>query len=400
MALWEGNKRKDGTRSHTHLIKSGHMSPAQEWILDPQYKKPALSSVFKDGFLFSYQYGGVGQEEVVIPMGRLVGVAPSVKSFTTGKLANVMTAPALARNHNVIGMVPYNICKDYFETDRFGGNAPSIITLDYVTLPYMPGVTAEAMTEAGFVNEEQKITHDGKMPWGAVIGAGISVGDYLKATPSGRLTKWDAATDNFADVVGQILGEDMNSEPWGWMQWMLWDNTARYEDDVYVNKSGASNLPSDNGYAFDPEYKNGTREDVIQGYQGQFVTNPTGIPGLHDGSGNFLGYGKRDTEMKDINIGAIPSAIADNTMVVLQLVDYAGVKKGNIREGVVIEIDGTPVAADRLTINYTTGQVTVKAMAADADKAVTATFKAEFYGTPSHLDFKGVVGAFHVLLKK
>jgi hypothetical protein len=306
----------------------------------------------------------------------------------------------LARNNNVIGMVPYNICRDAFEEDRFGGNQPSIITLDYVTLPYMPGVTAEAMTEAGLVNEEQKISHDAKMPWGAVIGSGISVGDYLKATPSGRLTKWDPAVDGFHEVVGQILGEDMNSEPWGWFKWMLWDNAARYEDDVYVNASGASNLPSDAGYPYDPEYKEGYRENVIKGYQGEFVTNPTGIPGIHDGSGNFVGQGRRDTEFVDMAIGSVPTGVADNTLVVLQLVDYAGVKKGDIREGVVIKIDGTPVAADRLTINYKTGQVTVKALAADADKAVTATFKAEFYGTPSHLDFKGVVGAFHVLLKK
>ena len=37
---------------------------------------------------------------------------------------------------------------------------------------------------------------------------------------------------------------------------------------------------------------------------------------------------------------------------------------------------------------------------ADADKAVTATYKALHYGTPSWADFKGVQGAMYVLLKK
>ena len=37
MALYEGYKRIDGSRSNTALVKSGHMSPAEEWLLDPRF---------------------------------------------------------------------------------------------------------------------------------------------------------------------------------------------------------------------------------------------------------------------------------------------------------------------------------------------------------------------------
>ena len=30
MALFNGNKRVEGSRSNTHLVKSGHMSPAEK----------------------------------------------------------------------------------------------------------------------------------------------------------------------------------------------------------------------------------------------------------------------------------------------------------------------------------------------------------------------------------
>ena len=71
MALFEGYQRIDGSRSNTALIKSGHNSPAEEWILDPRFKSDKeLSAVFRDGTLFTYMYGGPGMEEITIPKGR------------------------------------------------------------------------------------------------------------------------------------------------------------------------------------------------------------------------------------------------------------------------------------------------------------------------------------------
>lgn len=392
MALFRGYENQQGSRSHTALVRSGHMSPAEKWILDPTFLDKKMSSIFKDGVLFNYQYGGPGMDEVVIPKGRVVGVGASVKDFVSKKFLASITLPGLALNANTIGMAPYNFTKDWFQLDRFGGNQPSIITLDYVELPYMPGFTPETSYDsAGVLKEEQAISVDNRMPWGAVIGE-CQNGDYLKATPSGRLTKWNPDTDKPHEIVGQVLASDLNAEPTGWLKWMLWEEQYKYDDDKFINRSGVSNLPSDEGYPFDPTYAEGNT--IFQNYQSNLINNPTGIIGLHDGSGNYDGFGKNDTEYKDIELGTKEAA----KPFLGAFKDFAGGILKNIQQGVVVKVAGNEVPADKVTIDYRQGLITI---AADVNAGkVTATYKAMHYGTPSWADFKGVQGAMYVLLKK
>ena len=392
MALFRGYENQQGSRSHTALVRSGHMSPAEKWILDPTFLDKKMSSIFKDGVLFNYQYGGPGMDEVVIPKGRVVGVGASVKDYVSKKFLASITLPGLALNANTIGMAPYNFTKDWFQLDRFGGNQPSIITLDYVELPYMPGFTPETSYDAtGVLKEEQAISVDNRMPWGAVIGE-CQNGDYLKATPSGRLTKWKSGTDKPEDIVGQVLASDLNAEPTGWLKWMLWEEQYKYDDDTFINRSGVSNLPSDEGYPFDPTYAEGNT--IFQNYQSNLINNPTGIIGLHDGSGNYDGFGKNDTEYKDIELGTKEAA----KPFLGAFKDFAGGILKNIQQGVVVKVAGTEVPADKVTIDYRQGLITIAADVAEGK--VTATYKAMHYGTPSWADFKGVQGAMYVLLKK
>lgn len=397
MALFRGYENQQGSRSHTALVRSGHMSPAEKWILDPTFLDKKMSSIFKDGVLFNYQYGGPGMDEVVIPKGRVVGVGASVKDYVSKKFLASITLPGLALNANTIGMAPYNFTKDWFQMDRFGGNQPSIITLDYVQLPYMPGFTAATTYDAtGVLKEEQDITVDNRMPWGAVIGE-CQNGDYLKATPSGRLTKWNPEKDKPHEIVGQVLASDLNAEPTGWLKWMLWEEQYKYEDDAFINRSGASNMPSDEGYPYDPAYAEGNT--IFQNYQSKLINNPTGIIGLHDGSGNYDGFGKNDTEYTDMVIGEVESGTGTATLV-LQAVDFAGGKLTNLQQGVTVKIGDAEVDAERVKVNYEKGTISVAVTSADEGKEVKATYKALHYGTPSWADFKGVQGAMYVLLKK
>lgn len=396
MALFRGYENQQGSRSHTALVRSGHMSPAEKWILDPTFLDAKMSSIFKDGVLFNYQYGGPGMDEVVIPKGRVVGVGASVKDYVSKKFLASITLPGLALNGNTIGMAPYNFTKDWFQLDRFGGNQPSIITLEYVELPYMPGFTANTnFNVQGVLAEEQMLSIDNRMPWGAVIGE-CQNGDYLMATPSGRLTKWDG--QDFSKVVGQVLASDMNAEPTGWLKWMLWEEQHKYDDNAFINRSGASNMPSDEGYPYDPTYAEGNT--IFQNYQSKIISNPTGIIGIHDGSGNYDGFGKNDTEYTDMLIGTVDVGTGAGVVVQFQAVDFAGGKLTNLQNGVTVKIDGAEIDADRVTINYTKGLISVTMTGDDAGKDVTATYKALHYGTPSWADFKGVHGAMYVLLKK
>lgn len=408
MALFEGYKRIDGSRSNTALVKSGHMSPAEEWLLDPRFlSDKALSAVFKDGSLFTYMYGGPGMEDVTIPKGRMVGVSTPVKDFVSKKFKTVMTLPGMALNHNTIGMVPYNIAKDLLQEDRFGGNQPSVITLDYVILPYIPSVSPTEPSAATYaagveaiIKEEKALSVDNKMPWGAVLGK-LEVGDYVKATPSGRLTKWIKGTDGAEMIVGQALACDLNAEPWGWTKWMLWDESTLSEQDYYINQSGTSNLPSDNGYPYDPTYSEGNT--IFQDVQSKNLTNPTGIAGLHDGSGNFWGYGKNDTQYTAMELGIAPEVTGD-TLMAFQAVDYAGGKLTNLRApgdlDAPFEIKVNDVSVTPTSIDYKNGLFYITIKSTMKDQKVTATYKALHFGTSSYLDFKGVAGAFNILLKK
>ncbi len=417
MALFRGYQNQQGSRSNTALVRSGHMSPAEKWILDPTFMKSELSSVFHNGVLFNYQYGGPGMDEVVIPKGRVVGVGPSVKDFVSKKYLASITLPGLATNNNVIGMAPYNFTKDWFQMDRFGGNQPSIITLEYVELPYMPEFKMKDFTHGdtiaarvtGLLEEEQEISIGNRMPWGAVIDE-CENGDYLKATPSGRLTKWDPENDKWQDVVGQVLASDLNAEPTGWLKWMLWEEQYMKEDDQFINRSGVSNLPSDEGYPFDPTYAEGNT--LFQNYQSKIINNPTGIIGIHDGSGNYDGFGKNDTMYNDIEIGVIPAGTSANTVVQLQARDFAGGKLVNLARVMKVSLkdgskeftqveQGETLAPDKYTVSTEKGLINIMVSSdVTTDQPVTATYQARHYGTPSWADFKGVHGAMYVLLKR
>ena len=405
MALFEGNKKVEGSRSNTKLVKSGHMSPAEEWKLDPRFLTPekiqggALkgNQIWVDGVLFNYRYGGPGMEEIVIPKGRVVGVDTPVKDFVSKKFKTVLTLPGLALNNNTIGMVPYNLGKDMLELDKFGGNQPAIITLDYVTLPYIPSYTPKTMNIEGMLKEEKELTIEQRMPWGAVIGK-VEVGDYVKASPSGRLCKWEKGTDNACDIVGQVLACDLNGEEWGWRKWMLWTASEIQSDDTYMNRFGV--LPGDEGYGYQHGYVDG--DMVFQHVHSNALTDPTGIPGLHDGSGNYKGYGKNETEYTDIELGEMINITNPNTSIVYIAKDFAGGHLKNLQDGVVVKVNGTPVGADKLTIDHKAGTITITANPGDFTQGhkVTATYKAYHYGVDSYLDYKGVQGAMFVLLKK
>lgn len=399
MALMNGYKLQEGSRSNTALVKSGHASPAEKWILDPTFGQKEMSGIYRDGVLLTYIYGGPGTEDVTIPKGRVVGVGKNVHDFVSGNRYTCMTLPGMTLNKNVIGMVPYNITKDWLQFDRLGGNQPSILTMEYVELPILKGFEPEkAYTMQGVIAEEQAISIGNRMPWGAVIGD-IANGDYVKASPSGRLCKWDSTKDSPMDVVGQVLATDMNFEREGWLKWLLEEAQYKKEDDTVMNRSGASNMPSDDGYPFDPTYPEG--DTIWNQYQSQFIDNPTGMIGIHDGRGNYSGYGRNDTEYKDMEIGVIPAGTKAGTQVQLQAVDYAGGKIQNIQEGVIVNVGGTQVAADKLSISYKKAIITIT-LAEDvtSETTVTATYKALHYGTPAWMDFKGVVGAASVLLMK
>ena len=107
----------------------------------------------------------------------------------------------------------------------------------------------------------------------------------------------------------------------------------------------------------------------------------------------------------DMKLGVVPAGITADTLMVFQAVDYAGGKMTNLRAPgdldapFEIKVGGTAITPE--SIDYKNGLFTLKLTAAMTPGAdVTGTYKALHFGTSSYLDFKGVAGAFNILLKK
>lgn len=361
MAVFESDaKRKPGTRSNTKLFISGGDAPAEHWILDESLP-----------ILFNYEYGGPAQKEVVISKGMAVGIKPNPElDYETNKYKGVLTFASDA--NPVVGLAPYNFTKQY--RDFLTGNQPSIVTREYIELPYIPNADDAALVK-----------------WGAVHGAGIKNGDLVTysrdANNPGKLIKWVEGTHSITTILGQVLATEIDQEPWGWLKWAMFEEAAKAQDQGPINKSGYA-APGESGYPFDPGYREGTYDK--DGYQTPWVTNPTGIPGILDGSQKA-----QTPQTKSFVVGANATA---GTKYVVDL----GLK--NIVEGTVNLFDGAaaPVAASAFVVDYKNGQLTFTLPGnndASADTYVIQ-FRANFFGTPAGWDYKGATGAIRILLNR
>lgn len=360
MAIFEREaKRKPGTRSNTKLFVSGGDAPAEHWITDSELP-----------ILFNYDYGGAAQKEVVISKGMAVSIKPDPSyHYESQKNKGVLTI-ARPEQPGLVGLAPYNFTKH--NDDFLDGNQPSIITREYIELPYIPNAD-----DAADVN------------WGAVHGT-IKNGDLVtysrNANNYGKLVKWEEGTHSVRDILGQVLAMELDQEPWGWLKWAMWDETAKREDLGPQNKSGYA-APGEAGYPFDPDHKDGIID--MDGYLSQYTTNPTGIPGILDGS------------QKAQTVQSATFDVLTGTAAGTQIQVNLGLK--NVVEGSVNVFDGNgaPVSAENFTVNYAKGILTYTVEAeALADATYSVQFRANFFGTPAGWDFRGAVGAIRILLQR
>lgn len=167
-------------RTHTNLVRSEGDAPAEQWIVDPDL--PAL---------FEYSFGGFGN--VVIPKGMIVAVTTPKYDWETEKVTPCLT---IATGSNVpVGVAAYSIYEK--KRDRFDGNYPTVITRNYIEVPFIVGSAAAD-----------------QMKWGCATAAsssGIVAGDMLMPDAKGRFVKWNlnktmvqvftAASDADAEVT-------------------------------------------------------------------------------------------------------------------------------------------------------------------------------------------------------
>ena len=347
-----------GSRSNTKLVVSGGDSPAEKWVTDSTLP-----------VLFNYDYAAYAERQVVIAKGLIVAVGGKQKDYDTGAIVNSITIADGAATDNkkfAIGMAPYNFSKNY--ADFLYGNQPAIITREYVELPLFVG--ASAATDAATIK------------YGAVFGSAISAGDYVKigsGANKGQLTKWVAGTDGAHLIVGQVLATDENQEPFGWLKW------AQYPEELVemLTKGGTKGAgPGENGWPFDAEYQKGLLgAQGTPGFNSPYTTDPTGMPGILDGS--------QKAQTVHTVTDTVPAGYSGTPYTIS--LGYKNV----IADTFVVEVDGN--ATTGYTVDEANGKLTITS--ANAGEEVSVNFRANFYGTPAGWDYKGSVGVARVLLK-
>ena len=375
MPLMEGKRRKPGTRSNTKLVVSGGDSPAELWLAKQDLPK-----------LFDYPYGGPGQTDVIISKGMIVAVDTDctkiVRDYDTNRIVTQITiADGVKPNY---GMTPYNIARKV--DDRFTGNQPSIITREYVELPFFPKGDDARNCLWGNVSNDEGL---------------IRAGDYLKVSTDpflrGRLVKWDPAADSWHLVVGQILAREQIGSDYDFLEWVMWDDSAKREDDAYINKSGYS-APGMEGYPFDPQLysKDGTGGlNDMTGYLSLNTTTPTGVQGITDGQDS------RNTELVK-ELGAVAQGTQANQVLTFF------VERNLLQNTITLSVgsntftDAAPEIAGvgKMLIDYKQGFIKyIPTVNVATDQIVSVTYKSMHYGTPVITDFSGADGVVRVLLK-
>lgn len=260
-------------RTHTQLVVSEGNAPAEKYIpsAEENYTK------------FIYEFGPEGNQEVVIPKGKVVALTGLEWDYETEhmvpaiKIANGLAGTAEAPNldftgDKIIGVNHHNVYKRI--RDRFSGNQPTIITREYIEVPLFTGADADASKLLA------KAINFGAA-WAAtpndLLGANIAVDEF------GNFTVADAT--NYKSVIGKCLAIETDLPPAGYLQYFMEmeDNefTQFMRDMSYAPSPGRTKDTRDSAWNDIGTYPEGTgylksRKDLIKTFN-------QGIPFLTDG---------------------------------------------------------------------------------------------------------------------
>ena len=179
-------------RTHTQLVVSEGVAPAEKWI-------PSATEDVK----FQYAFGPETNQNVVIPKGKIVTLAGMEWDYETEH-----NVPALKvandQDDYVIGVNHHNVYER--RRDRFGGNAPTVITREYIELPLFNDQAAAAAIKFGAAWNNDPTSMLNK---------------FVKADEYGNFQVADPASDRYTKVIGQVLAIETDVPPAGFLQYFL-----------------------------------------------------------------------------------------------------------------------------------------------------------------------------------
>lgn len=410
-------------RTHTSLVVSEGMAPAEKYIPSGL-----------EGVKFQYEFGPEGNQNVVIPKGKVVAAAGMEWDYETEHY--VPAIKIAGKTDDILGVNHHNVYER--RRDRFSGNQPTIITREYIEIPL-------------FESQEMAKAINFGAAW--VTGASSNVdaankmfGKYVAVDEYGNYT---LKSDDYTNVIGQVLGVETDVPPAGYLQYFMEMDDARWAEFVkqmsYAPSPGRTKDAAWNDigtYPLGSSYlKN--KEDLIKNFQ-------AGIPFLTDGyfkARTAVTYDSADTDMDKLVVRTsghttiaaggvlettgidmtgsalfikVPDKFAmdDIANIKVKLIDAAALTIAN-----ALVVDGTTVtdASKAADIAAATGLVNPNEVHVDVtnnmvvvylDKLAAATLDGrkivveatvlqnQIPGIPTGWDFKGAYGAVRILLQK
>lgn len=204
-------------KTFTNLVISEGDAPAEKLI-------PA--AVENSNVKFQYAYGPTlspsqNETNVVIPKGKILEAGVPEWDFETEHLVQTVKI-AEPGSMKALGVNHHNVYQRI--RDRYAGNPVTVITRNYIEVPYIDTTGLDATGQTKLLNS---------INYGVAYGAGpqaLQPGDFVKAGEYGNYVKFDPLVDNFASVVGQAWAVETELPPAGFLQYFLdLDETAYTE---------------------------------------------------------------------------------------------------------------------------------------------------------------------------
>lgn len=188
-----------GGRTHTNLVVSDGIAPAEKWIVSKN--NPATP--------FVYPFGPWGNQTVILAKGKIVEAGAPEYDPETGRMVSTIQQAA-PNSIKAIGVLHHNVYE--YQRDRFSSNQPVVITRQYIEVPLFEHdvlATASSFAQA--------------MHFGAAYGDNgankIQPGDFVKVGDNGNFVKADPNNDSPYRIVGQVLAVERELPPAGFLQY-------------------------------------------------------------------------------------------------------------------------------------------------------------------------------------
>lgn len=419
MALFpgvQGNMYLQG-KTHTGLVVSEGNAPAEKFIVSKGEKVK-----------FNYFYGPDGNQNVVIAKGKVVEVAGMEYDYETSR-----NQPAVKQSAEgsikVLGVNHHNLYERL--RDRFSGNQPTIITRQYIELPFFEsggGADVEKDMEiaSGFADS---------MNFGAVYGSSrdlLTHGDYVVVGANGNLRKFVKGTDDALQIVGQVWAVEKELPPLGLLAYYM--DTKIEELEAFMKAASYAPSPGKNNPALAYDNPSGDAGAYPFGYpwtlnswKGDFeklltpVTNK-GIPFLTDGyfkakavktnisiADIYDKQGNNDGLIEAITVSGKVTLTGNKAVVEPESRNNALFVKlrseiDRVEENpVVVKVAGVAHSVNDVHFDWTNNTVVIYLEAGQTYDNITLDLKViedPVAGVPTEWDHAGAVGAVRILLQK